>query len=109
QKFELQELERQNRNLSKQVNDAKIAFQNKIAQVSILNINLYSYQYQSNNGKSKIYFPFKLIRCPQGTQIDIQSGQDGFLTFYPNKPTILNDVDILQCIGMDKISHDDMQ
>ncbi|CAJ0747383.1 14078_t:CDS:2 [Entrophospora sp. SA101] len=114
QKFELQELERQNRNLSKQVNDAKIAFQNKIAQhLHICNLvkrnKLNSYQYQSNNGKSKIYFPFKLIRCPQGTQIDIQSGQDGFLTFYPNKPTILNDVDILQCIGMDKISHDDMQ
>ncbi|CAG8481263.1 19180_t:CDS:2 [Dentiscutata erythropus] len=106
QKSEIRILEQQNRRLSKQVDEAKVAFQYKIA--SHLHIrNLVKRNKQrhdpykvTNKVKSeKLYLPFKLIRCPRGTVFNNQTGEDG----------ILEDVHILQYIGMDKITPEDMQ
>jgi hypothetical protein len=120
QKSELRELERLNRRLSKQVDEAKVAFQDKLARhLHIRNLvkrNKRHNPYRVSNNKLKsekeLYLPFRLLHCPRGTTIECQNGQDGFsqiLSFHPHQPTILEDAHILQYIGMDKISPEDMQ
>ncbi|CAG8657731.1 45342_t:CDS:2 [Gigaspora margarita] len=110
QKSEIRILEQQNRRLSKQVDEAKVAFQYKIASRNKQRHDPYKV---TNKVKSeKLYLPFKLIRCPRGTVFSTQSGEDGvsqILSFQPHQPNILEDVHILQYIGMDKITPEDMQ
>ncbi|RHZ45424.1 hypothetical protein Glove_680g31 [Diversispora epigaea] len=120
QKSELRELERQNRCLCERVEKAKVAFQDKIARhLHIRNLmrrnKLRQNPYRiSNKLKSdkEVYLPFKLIHCPRETSVNVQTAQDGvtsFLSFQPHQPTIIDDSDILQYLGMDKISPEDMQ
>ncbi|CAG8490649.1 1464_t:CDS:2 [Funneliformis mosseae] len=120
QKSELRELERLNRRLSKQVDEAKVAFQDKLARhLHIRNLvkrNKRHNPYRVTNNKLKsekeLHLPFRLLHCPRGTTIEHHNGQDGFsqiLSFHPHQPTILEDTHILQYIGMDKISLDDIQ
>ncbi|RIA84215.1 E2F/DP family winged-helix DNA-binding domain-containing protein [Glomus cerebriforme] len=120
QKSELRELERLNRRLCKQVDEAKVVFQDKLARhLHIRNLvkrNKRHNPYRVSNNKLKsekeLHLPFKLLHCPRGTTIECQNGQDGFsqiLSFHPHQPTILEDAHILQHIGMDKISPEDMQ
>ncbi|CAG8530846.1 233_t:CDS:2 [Cetraspora pellucida] len=110
QKSEIRVLEQQNRRLSKQVDEAKVAFQYKIASRNKQRHDPYK---TNNKVKSeKVYLPFKLIRCPRGTVFNTQTGEDSvsqILSFQPHQPSIIEDVHILQYIGMDKITPEDMQ
>ncbi|CAG8460993.1 16903_t:CDS:2 [Acaulospora colombiana] len=119
QNSEIRELERQNRRLSKQVDEAKIAFQDKIARhLHIRNLMKRNRQRHdpyrvSSKVKSEkeIFLPFKLLHCPRGTIIESRTAQDGvsqILSFQPHQPTIIGDSHVLQYLGMDKISTEDM-
>jgi hypothetical protein len=85
QKSELRELERLNRRLCKQVDEAKVAFQDKLARhLHIRNLvkrNKRHNPYRVSNNKLKsekeLHLPFKLLHCPRGTTIECQNGQDG--------------------------------
>ncbi|CAG8496104.1 13537_t:CDS:2 [Acaulospora morrowiae] len=119
QNSEIRELERLNRRLSKQVDEAKIAFQEKIARhLHIRNLVKRNKQRHdpyriSNKAKSEkeVYLPFKLVHYPRGTTVNNQTAQDGVtrtLSFQPHRPTIIEDTQVLRCLGMDKISLEDI-
>ncbi|CAG8449266.1 2693_t:CDS:2 [Diversispora eburnea] len=111
QKSELRELERQNRCLCERVEKAKHLHIRNLMRRNKLRQNPYRI---SNKLKSEkeVYLPFKLIHCPRETSVNIQTAQDGvtqFLSFQPHPPTIIDDSEILQYLGIDKISPEDMQ